>query len=125
MMSGRGQASARKMYLALSSAHGRPTGEGKFKLRFGSRSRSSRKVTVVPDDGSKGKIKGLRGALEGMCTWRCVSEVMGEGQGVDAYEVEILGPGRRHQIRAGMCHIGAPLRKQTLDPKPCTLDPRR
>jgi hypothetical protein len=120
LMSGRGRASARKMYLALSSARGRPTGKGEFKLMFGSRGRSSRKVTVVPDEVSKWKIKGLRGALEGICAWRCISEGMGspEEEGVDAYEVEILGPGRRHQIRAGMCHIGAPLRKQTLDPKP-------
>lgn len=98
MMSGRGDESAQKLYLALTSAHGHPTGEGRFRLLFGSRRRGSSKVTVVPD--APGRRKGVRGALQGECAWQCISEggrrQGAAGNGVAAYAVEGPKPPSAH-----------------------------
>ncbi|MCH2135513.1 MAG: RNA pseudouridine synthase [Phycisphaerales bacterium] len=91
-MSGRGEFAGviRKIYLA--QIEGDLHRQGQFELSFTSRYKRSKKMTVS----SQGAQKTM-----GACRWR---------NGRDGIiEVEIMGPGRRHQIRAGMAHLGHPL----------------
>lgn len=92
-MSGRGDIAGaiRKVYLAQAAFDVPP--HGRFELSFTSRYKRSKKITVSPT----GPQKTL-----GACQWRS-----GDGDGV--IEVELQGPGRRHQIRAGLAHLGHPL----------------
>ncbi len=85
--------SIRKTYLAM--VEGRCE-DGTFDLYFGSRYRRSRKVSVRESGPAKER---------GACRWRAV-EVRRDSTRI---EIELLGPGRRHQIRAGMAHLGHPL----------------
>jgi 23S rRNA-/tRNA-specific pseudouridylate synthase len=89
-----------KTYLAAVSADAPLAASGEFRLRFSSRYRRSAKVTVR--EHGEGE--------EGVCRWRTVS--------VDDarrfLEVELIGPGRRHQIRAGFAHLGAALAGDAL-----------
>ncbi|MCE2884886.1 MAG: RNA pseudouridine synthase [Planctomycetaceae bacterium] len=99
--SGRG-GDIRKTYLAL--VEGRFADRvlaGAFTLSFTSRHKGSAKVTVH----TRGEPETI-----GRCRWR-VLRVVGAHTLV---EVELLGPGRRHQIRAGMAHEGHPLVGDTL-----------
>ena len=91
-MSGRGNVASaiRKIYLAQAAGDIHRT--GRFEFSFTSRYKRSKKVSVS----NSGPTKTL-----GTCQWRNV------GDGV--IEVELLGPGRRHQIRAGLAHLGHPL----------------
>ncbi len=73
---------------------------GEFRLFFSSRHRRSTKATVRRD-GTAGE--------EGRCRWRTLSLRGAAGDRGRVLEVELLGPGRRHQIRAGFAHLGAPL----------------
>ena len=41
----------------------------------------------------------------GTCTW----QVAARASGMWLLEIELQGAGRRHQIRAGFAHLGAPL----------------
>jgi len=95
-MSGRGDIAAaiRKVYLA--QAQSEVPSYGRFELSFTSRYKRSKKVTVS----ATGPQKTL-----GACQWRSGSA--GGRDGV--IEVELQGPGRRHQIRAGLAHLGHPL----------------
>lgn len=70
--------------------------EGGFELHFRSRYRRSAKVTVTE-----------RGPAEtrGECRWR-VEERRGRRVRLS---IELIGPGRRHQIRAGLAWLGFPL----------------
>jgi 23S rRNA-/tRNA-specific pseudouridylate synthase len=90
----------RKTYLAL-AAKGLPA-EGRFRLHFESRYKRSAKVSV----------------REGGDAWsagRCIWRVLGRGAaGHDRVQVELIGPGRRHQIRAGLAHLGHPLAGDVL-----------
>lgn len=73
---------------------------GEFRRFFSSRHRGSAKVTVR----SEGEPR-----HEGRCVWRCAAErTIGGAPRLEA-EVELVGPGRRHQIRAGFASLGAPL----------------
>jgi 23S rRNA pseudouridine1911/1915/1917 synthase len=90
----------RKVYLAL-ARKGLPR-EGRFRLHFESRYKRSAKVTVS-ESGDAWSA--------GRCMWR----VLGPGPaGHDRVEVELIGPGRRHQIRAGLAHLGHPLAGDSL-----------
>ena len=85
----------RKTYLAL-AARGLPV-EGRFRLHFESRYKRSAKVSV-------------REAGDAWSAGRCIWRVLGRGApGHDRVQVELIGPGRRHQIRAGLAHLGHPL----------------
>ena len=78
---------------------------GAFTLSFTSRHKGSAKVTVH----TRGEPDTI-----GRCRWR-VRSVAGEGAAATTLlEVELLGPGRRHQIRAGLAFEGHPLAGDTL-----------
>jgi 23S rRNA pseudouridine1911/1915/1917 synthase len=90
----------RKVYLAL--ARKGLSAQGRFRLHFESRYKRSAKVTVS-ESGDAWSA--------GRCMWR----VLGPGPaGHDRVEVELIGPGRRHQIRAGLAHLGHPLAGDSL-----------
>jgi len=90
----------RKVYLAL-ARKGLPR-EGRFRLHFESRYKRSAKVTV-------------REAGDAWSAGRCVWKVLRGGPGAhDLVQIELIGPGRRHQIRAGLAHLGHPLAGDAL-----------
>ncbi len=82
-----------KTYLAMVQGE---IGPGSFDLYFHSRYRRSRRITVR-NTGSERE--------RGRCRWR-VRQTQGDRA---LLEVELIGPGRRHQIRAGLAHLGHPL----------------
>jgi len=78
---------------------------GSFTLSFTSRHKGSAKVTVH----ARGEPDTI-----GRCRWR-VRSVAGTGNDATTLlEIELLGPGRRHQIRAGLAHGGHPLAGDAL-----------
>ena len=87
-----------KVYLAMAGGN---IEAGSFDYYFRSRHRRSRKVTVW----QRGEE-----SERGRCRW-IVRERMADHT---LLEVEIFGPGRRHQIRAGLAHLGHPLRGDAL-----------
>lgn len=90
----------RKIYLAL-AAKGLPI-EGRFRLHFESRYKRSAKVSV-------------REAGDAWSAGRCIWRVLGRAAADhDRVQVELIGPGRRHQIRAGLAHLGHPLAGDAL-----------
>lgn len=108
-VSGRGERSIAKVYLALVK-RGLET-EGRFDLVFSSRHKGSSKATV------RRAGDGERGA----CCWRVVRASAGNdadsdhtAAAFDLIEVQLQGPGRRHQIRAGMAFLGHPLAGDSL-----------
>lgn len=89
----------RKTYLAI-VRRGIPP-EGSFRFFFRGRHKRSAKV-LVAGSGEHSEC--------GRCRWTRLSSSR-EG---DLVEVELLGPGRRHQIRAGLAHLRFPLRGDPL-----------
>ncbi|MFO0784415.1 MAG: RNA pseudouridine synthase [Phycisphaerales bacterium] len=71
---------------------------GRFALYFTSRHKGSRKVTVS-DRGDP--------PTRGLCNWATVGPATVPHHRI--IRVVLDGPGRRHQIRAGLAHQGAPL----------------
>lgn len=69
---------------------------GQFALHFTGRHRGSSKVSVS----ERGDA-----STRGICRW----SVLSRGPLHDLVEVELVGPGRRHQIRAGFAWLGFPL----------------
>lgn len=78
---------------------------GSFTLSFSSRHKGSAKVTVH----TRGEPDTI-----GRCRWRVRSVTSEDGAATTLLEVELLGPGRRHQIRAGLAFEGHPLVGDTL-----------
>lgn len=94
--SGRG-GDIRKIYLARVEGHfADRVMAGAFTLSFTSRHKGSSKVTVH----TRGEPETI-----GRCRWR----VRSVREDTTLVEVELLGPGRRHQIRAGFAYEGHPL----------------
>ena len=87
----------KKRYLAVVA--GRPSRRDEFALHFTSRYRGSKKVRVT-DDGDH--------TVRGRCRWWRRGDLH-PGHGRRSMEIELIGPGRRHQIRAGFAHLGTPL----------------
>ncbi len=69
---------------------------GQFALHFTGRHRGSSKVSVS----ERGDA-----STRGICRW----SVLSRGALHDLVEIELVGPGRRHQIRAGFAWLGFPL----------------
>lgn len=91
----------RKWYLALvSTARGVIDGQGHFELSFTSRHRGSRKITVRPT----GDPRTL-----GRCTWTVRRRGASVDPPGDLLDIELVGPGRRHQVRGGLAFLGHPL----------------
>lgn len=88
-----------KQYVAL--VEGSVWRDEGFELYFESRYKRSRQVTVAPTG---------RASQRGRCRWRVVGPV-DEGT---LLIVDLIGPGRRHQIRAGLASLGFPLRGDVL-----------
>lgn len=84
----------KKIYWALVSSEF--PGTGSFSLYFRSRYKASKKISVH----STGEENEL-----GECQWR---ELLRKPH-FKLVEVELLGPGKRHQIRAGLAHLHSPL----------------
>lgn len=99
----------RKWYTAL--VVGGLREEGEWTMHFASRYARSAKVTATRDGDAHAR---------GTCRWRVVPAGSGEsasriaGRGMDLLEVELVGPGRRHQIRAGFAALGHPLAGDSL-----------
>ena len=107
---GEGPHALRKWYTALASPGLREQGE--WTMHFGSRYARSAKVTASREG---------EDASRGTCRWRIlgtvrtrVGESHGREQELDLLEVELVGPGRRHQIRAGFAALGHPLAGDSL-----------
>jgi 23S rRNA-/tRNA-specific pseudouridylate synthase len=95
VMSGRGDLNITKQYLARCRVG--LAEQGEFDLHFTTRHRGSRKVTVSAQGEPHSR---------GRCEWRVLSRDSHRGELV---RVDLLGPGRRHVIRAGFAHLGHPL----------------
>lgn len=108
--SGEGPHPLRKWYTALALPGLREQGE--WTMHFGGRYARSAKVTTSRD----GDIR-----TRGTCRWTVIGTVTagaGPSKGphieLDVLEVELVGPGRRHQIRAGFAALGHPLAGDSL-----------
>jgi 23S rRNA-/tRNA-specific pseudouridylate synthase len=69
---------------------------GEFELYFSSRHKRSKKISVATTG---------RANHRGRCAWRVVERQDDH----DLVEVSLIGPGRRHQIRAGLAFLGHPI----------------
>jgi len=89
----------RKTYLAVIPPGLEPT-TGRFSFYFTSRYRRSKKVTVFDTGEARHR---------GVCDWRIIQQNISPDTRADLVEIKIIGPGRRHQIRAGLAHLGFPI----------------
>ncbi|MBU3728759.1 MAG: RNA pseudouridine synthase [Phycisphaerales bacterium] len=107
---GGGPHALRKWYTALALAGLRE--EGEWTMHFASRYARSAKVTASRE----GDLR-----TRGTCRWKVIGTArahMGSSRErhgeLDVLEVELVGPGRRHQIRAGFAALGHPLAGDSL-----------
>jgi len=108
--SGEGTHALRKWYTALAMPGLREQGE--WTMHFGSRYTRSAKVTTSREGDARAR---------GSCRWRVIGTVKAmldasrmRHTELDVLEVELVGPGRRHQIRAGFAALGHPLAGASL-----------
>jgi 23S rRNA pseudouridine1911/1915/1917 synthase len=92
------EAGVQKIYLALVQGKAKA---GHFRFYFTGRYKRSRKVTVK----KTGKVQNM-----GECSW----SVKEARENSTLLEVSLLGPGQRHQIRAGLAFLGHPIRGDKL-----------
>lgn len=92
----------RKIYLAIiASAPSKELRDrGEFRFFFTSRHKRSKRITVRTEGDPR---------HEGRCSWRVLQRAAVREPIGDLVEVELLGPGRRHQIRAGFAALGHPI----------------
>ena len=86
-----------KRYLAV--VKGRIGRKGDFVLHFTSRYRGSKKMQVSAEG---------HYTVRGKCRWWRRDDLQ-PGPGRQTVEVDLMGAGRRHQVRAGLAHLGTPL----------------
>jgi 23S rRNA-/tRNA-specific pseudouridylate synthase len=86
-----------KRYLAI--IKGRVARKGDFVLHFDSRYRGSKKMRVTAEG---------HYTVRGRCRWWRRDDLV-PGPGRQAVEVDLMGAGRRHQVRAGLAFLGTPL----------------
>lgn len=94
LQSGMRDGSIHKRYVAMVSR--RMHRGGGFDLYFTSRYKRSKKITVS-DTGIK--------KHKGSCAW----SVLDTTKSHSLIEVKLIGPGRRHQVRAGLASLGFPI----------------
>ncbi|HJO16166.1 MAG TPA: RNA pseudouridine synthase [Phycisphaerales bacterium] len=98
-MSGRTDQDIGKQYLARCDVG--LADAGQFELYFSKRHRGSRKMTV--------RTFGTDAEL-GRCVWRSY----GQTPDGELLAIDLLGPGRRHQIRAGLADLHHPIHGDTV-----------
>jgi len=75
-------------------------GTNSFDFYFYSRYRGSQKMSVE---------KNGKAGERGKCQWRLLHKATRGSREVNLFEVELMGGGKRHQIRAGFAKLGCPL----------------
>ena len=100
--------SSRKIYLALVAPGIDETGS--FDLCFAGRYKRSAKVTATKSGPAEQR---------GQCTWRVLCAANKRAphatpKAFDLVEVDLIGPGRRHQIRAGFAWLRFPIAADEL-----------
>ncbi|MBN8555222.1 MAG: RNA pseudouridine synthase [Deltaproteobacteria bacterium] len=83
-----------KIYLALVS--GGNFSDARFEFYFSSRYKGSKKVTVSLDGPARER---------GHCEWKTITTK----NDFSLLEVQLHGPGKRHEIRAGLAHLQHPI----------------
>lgn len=103
--SSRNNTNLKKTYWAIVESE---PSENKFKLYFRSRYKGSKKVSV-DSSGNESEC--------GVCMIQKVplpKELKHLDSSLHLLEVDLVGPGKRHQIRAGLSFLGAPILGDTL-----------
>jgi len=96
-----------KTYLAVVPQNMTPP-QGQFELYFTSRYRRSKIMTVREEGHERDR---------GVCRWATINyfqEQISTGPPFNILRINIIGPGKRHQIRAGLAHLGYPIHGDSL-----------
>mmetsp|Transcript_16068 Transcript_16068/g.53882 ORF Transcript_16068/g.53882 Transcript_16068/m.53882 type:complete len:152 (-) Transcript_16068:1943-2398(-) len=100
-----------KTYWAI--LEGEVEADGSFELHFYSRYNRSKKISVTEKRGPRGKL--------GRCSWKRLQTLSApsflaytRAPVLSAVEVDLVGGGQRHQIRAGFAFLGHPIVGDTL-----------